>query len=61
MIKYVVSIIALLSTVNASYAQKHTISGKVRDFKTGENLIGANIYNADTGQAPPPIIMAFIA
>ena len=28
-------------------AQKHTISGYVSDFETGESVIGANIFSND--------------
>ena len=41
---------ALLSLGNILPAQQYTISGYVRDFESGENLIGANVYNKTTGE-----------
>ncbi|MFC6997323.1 TonB-dependent receptor [Rufibacter roseus] len=41
---------ALVWLPMASYAQKFTLSGYVRDAKTGENLIGVAILNSITGQ-----------
>ncbi len=41
------SCIFLLTTLQA-HAQKHTISGYIRDEATGEALIGANVYNKIT-------------
>ncbi|ALI98424.1 hypothetical protein DC20_04800 [Rufibacter tibetensis] len=42
--------LALLLLPFTGFAQKFTISGYVRDAKTGENLIGVAILNSVTGQ-----------
>lgn len=41
---------ALSLVVSLGHAQKHTISGSIKDATSGENLIGANIYNITTQQ-----------
>ncbi|MBF9252015.1 TonB-dependent receptor plug domain-containing protein [Pontibacter sp. 172403-2] len=40
----------LLCCTSAAFAQRHTISGYVRDAQTSENLIGAAVYDALSGQ-----------
>ncbi|KAA3439703.1 TonB-dependent receptor [Rufibacter hautae] len=42
--------LVLLLLPLTGFAQKHTISGYVRDAQTGENLIGVAILNSVTGQ-----------
>lgn len=42
--------VLLLSSAIVGYAQKFTVSGNVRDGNSGENLIGASIYNMMSGQ-----------
>ena len=43
------------------FAQKYTISGYVSDLKTGESVIGANIFSTDYGAEFHQINMAFTA
>jgi hypothetical protein len=46
--KYLYLVLVLYAS--QAYAQKHTISGNVKDQKSGENLIGASIFNTKTSQ-----------
>src|SRR4051812_16036562 len=39
-----------LTTFTTLYAQKHTISGTVKDVASGESLIGASIFNIKNTQ-----------
>ena len=49
--KKIFIILTLLSIIINSYAQKrYTISGYITDKKTGESIIGANIYCKSTGK-----------
>ena len=41
---------ALLLVASLAHAQKHTISGSIKDAASGESLIGANIYNMSSLQ-----------
>jgi outer membrane receptor for ferrienterochelin and colicin len=47
MVKKFHILIALLSITVFIHAQKYTISGYVEDVETGEQLIGASVYNAN--------------
>ncbi len=46
------TILTILLSLNiyAAYAQQHTISGRITDAQTGEMLIGASVYDANTYQ-----------
>lgn len=47
MIKTLAILFALLMCSSAIFAQKITITGYITDQKSGEKLIGANVYNAN--------------
>lgn len=48
--KKILLLFSLFVLSNTISAQKITLSGYIRDAKTGESLIGATIYNLDTKQ-----------
>ena len=46
--KILISLFIIFSTFSVFSQQKYTISGYVKDSKTGESLIGANVYVKET-------------
>ena len=48
--KQLLFIILIASAIATAYAQKHTISGTVTDAASGETLIGATVYDLQSGQ-----------
>jgi hypothetical protein len=46
-------ILLILTCVQLSFAQKFTISGTVKEAKTGEPIIGAKIYDLKSKKGTP--------